>query len=175
MTPLLSMFSSARVFRGNIQSVFPARYFIFDMEAIRGGSGDTYVQLSEFNIMNGPTRLSANVYPWDLSFSPAGIGSSSTHPANETPSMANDGSTATKWLDFRGASGGLYIDLGSALPTTGYQMYTANDGEYRDPQSWKVWASKDTINWVLVSNISNQNITTSRLSYAGAWNWISGV
>jgi len=126
--------------------------------------------------MNGGSRItSASYYAWNLNFSPAGDAGPSQYPGNETPSMANDGTTNTKWLDFRGAGGGLFIDLGAPTTTTGYQMYTANDGDWRDPRSWKVWASNNNSTWTLISDVSNQSLTTSRYAYAGAWNWISGV
>lgn len=179
MTPLLSTFGGASVrgfgFFGGKSSVLPARYFIFQPLSIKGG-GDPYLQLGEFNLMNSGSRItSANYYAWNLSFSSPGDAGASQYPSNETPSMANDGTATSKWLDFRGAGGGLYIDLLSPTTTTGYQMYTANDGEHRDPVAWKVWASKDNANWTLVSEVANGGLPSSRYGFAGPWNWISGV
>lgn len=179
MTPLLSAFGGASArgfgFSKGTSSVFPARYFIFQPISIKGG-GDPYIQLGEFNIMNGGSRItSANYYAWNLSFSSPGDAGASNYPSNETPSMANDGTTSTKWLDFRGVGGGLYMDLLSPTTTTGYQIYTANDGPHRDPSTWKVWASKDNTTWALVSEVSNAGLTDSRYAYAGTWNWIAGT
>jgi hypothetical protein len=157
-----------------IKPVIPARYFILQALAIRGGGGDPYLQLSEFNIMNGGTRLTSATYSnWNLSFASAGEVSPFTtnSPSNEGPSLANDGSTGTKWLDFRGAGGGLIIDLGTAQASTGYQWSTANDATWRDLGSWRVWASNDKTTWTSVSNVSGFSATGTRFALAGSWNW----
>jgi len=155
------------------KSIFSARYFIFQPSAIKGGGGDSLIQLSEFNLMNGATRITSATYSnWNLSFSPAGsLSDTPTSPANEVPALANDGWTGSKWLDLRGVGGGLLIDLGSAQQSTGYQWYTANDGPNRDPKSWIVWASNDTTTWNQVSSVSGFNATDTRFALAGSWNW----
>jgi hypothetical protein len=155
-----------------IKPVIPARYFILQASALRVAGN--LLQLSEFNIMNGGTRLTSATYSnWNLSFASAGSVEPFTtnSPSNEGPSLANDGSTSTKWLDFRGAGGGLLIDLGTAQTSTGYQWYTANDVDGRDLKSWKVWASNDKTTWTLVSDVSNFSATTTRFAFAGSWNW----
>jgi len=156
---------------GSFAGIGPRRYFILQPIAVR--SSGQYLQLSEFNIMNGATRISPATYSnWNLSFSPAGsLADTPTSPANETPALANDGNVNTKWLDFRGAGGGLLIDLGSQQTSTGYQWYTANDSNGRDLSSWKVWSSNDLTTWRLMSDVSGFSATTTRLAFAGSWNW----
>lgn len=163
--------SSARSF-GEMSFVKPRqfRYFIFD--PIRVKSPGNYIQLSEFNLMNGGSRITSATYNnWNGSFSPGGHVGSSNSPGNETPSLANDGSTGTKWLDFRESGGGIYIDLGSVVNTTGYQMYTANDASGRDPYTWDIYGSVDNTTWYLISRIVNYYGTDSRFAYYGGWNW----
>ena len=151
----------------------PIRYFIFQPDAIRGiaGGGDPLVQLSEFNLMVGGNRItSANYGGWNRSFSPAASIGGAESPGNETPGMANDGSTNTKWLDFRGIQGGLLIDIGEQTLPNSYRWFTANDGDWRDPISWRVWASRSlSSGWQLVSTVTNASITNSRLTLAGTW------
>jgi hypothetical protein len=153
---------------------FPARYFILQITGIKNSPTENIVQISEFNIMNGASRVStSSYYNWNLSFlSATGLSDSPTSPGGEEPYKANDANVSTKWLDFRGTSGGLWIDLGSNQESTGYQWYTANDGAWRDPAGWKVWVSQDDKTWYLASQVSGFYATDSRFSLAGSWNWI---
>jgi hypothetical protein len=157
-----------------IKPVIPARYFIFQLLDLKNAPTQNFVQLSEFNIMNGGTRLTSATYSnWNLSFASAGSVEPFTtnSPSNEGPSLANDGNINTKWLDFRGTGSGLLIDLGTAQASTGYQWYTANDATWRDPKSWRVWASNDKTTWTSVSQVSGFIATDTRLAFAGSWNW----
>jgi hypothetical protein len=152
----------------------PPRYFILEMIDLKNAATQNFVQISEFNIMNGGTRITSATYTnWNKSFAPAGsLADAPTSPGGEEPFRANDGTTSTKWLDFRGTGGGLLIDLGSNIDSTGYQWYTANDADYRDPKSWKVWASRDNQSWYLVSDVSGFSAPATRFAFAGSWNWI---
>lgn len=147
------------------------RYFIFDPVAVK--SAGNYIQLSEFNLMNGGSRITSATYGnWNNSFSPAASIGDSNSPGGETPALANDGNAGTKWLDFRATDGGLYIDLGGITTTTGYQIYTANDGPGRDPYSWNIYGSTNNSTWYLISSITAYYGTDNRNSYYGAWNWV---
>lgn len=152
----------------------PARYFILQVLDIRSPSTQNIVQISEFNLMNVSTRLTASTYyNWNLSFtSAANLSDASNSPGGEEPYRANDANVNTKWLDFRGTGGGLWIDLGSNQESTGYQWYTANDADWRDPKTWRVWASQDDKTWFLLSDISGFTAPSARYTYAGSWDWI---
>jgi hypothetical protein len=155
---------------------FPARYFILDPVNVRDSGAEGNMQMSEFWILNGGTRLGGTWSAWDLSFTTAGVAPSTTYPANERPDMANDNNTSTKWLDARGKNGGLFIDLGSQQATTGYTWWTANDSPNRDMTDWIVYASKtNNSDWAPVSSITGFNPTTSRFTQVGSWSWDSSL
>lgn len=155
--------------KNNRPNIF--RYFVFDPIAVK--TAGNFIQLSEFNLMNGGTVITSATYGnWNNSFSPAASIGDANSPGNETPALAKDQNTGTKWLDFRGVDGGFYIDLGGITTTTGYQMYTANDGPDRDPTTWKVYGSTNNSDWYLISDISGYNGTNNRFSLYGQWNWV---
>jgi hypothetical protein len=163
---------------------FPARYYILQILDVKNASAANSVQISEFNIMNGASRLaSSSYYNWNLSFpSAAALSNTPDSPVNEEPYRANDALTNTKWLDFRSGAvvynsiakdgAGLWIDLGSVQDSTGYQWYTANDAIERDPKSWTVWVSQDDKTWFLASQVNGFIATDSRFTLAGSWDWI---
>lgn len=174
--PAISTFGtgSAKAY-GNLKfRPFPARYYILQILDVKNPSSENIVQISEFNIMNSSTRLvTSSYYNWNLSFpSASNLSDSSNSPTNEEPYRANDANVNTKWLDFRGTGGGLWVDLGSNQESTGYQWYTANDATWRDPKSWKVWASQDDKTWFLASQVTGFTATDSRYTLAGSWDWI---
>ena len=137
--PALSSFGagSAKAYGSFKFRPLPARYFILQITGIKNAPTQNIVQISEFNIMNSATRLTASTYyNWNLSFPNAtSLSDSPTSPTNEEPYRANDADVYTKWLDFRGNAGGLWVDLGSNQESTGYQWYTANDADWRDPSA----------------------------------------
>lgn len=144
---------------GRSPSTFPAltaRYFRLIVDAIRGGGGDSYVQLSEF-VMTGQNFASLTGYTYTN-----GNGSS---PGTEGPANAGDGNTATKWLNFTGAGSILRIDFGSTITVAGYRIATANDSSYRDPISWRVQSSNDNVNWTTIASVSGFDTTQDRNTY----------
>jgi len=175
---------SARAYGRFKFNPFPARYYILQILDVKNASAANSVQISEFNIMNGASRLTTtSYYNWNLSFQAASnLGNTPYSPAGEEPVKANDALTNTKWLDFRSGAvvynsiakngAGLWIDLGAVQESTGYQWYTANDSIERDPKSWRVWASQDDKTWYLASNVLGFTATDTRQTLAGSWNWI---
>lgn len=98
------------------------------------------------------------------------------NPVGEGPTNANDGSTATKWLDQSGNGGAtgsviswkLVIDLGvgGAKVADAFRYATANDVNGRDPVRWNFEGSNDNVNWrVLHSQAADASITTSRTTF----------
>jgi hypothetical protein len=89
--------------------------------------------------------------------------SASSSPGNETPPLAIDGNTATKYLNFGERNTGFIV-----TPSTGPQIVrslkitTANDAVERDPTSWVLYGTNDAIlsqpdsegdleNWTLIA------------------------
>ena len=87
--PALSSFGagSAKAYGSFKFRPLPARYFILQITGIKNAPTENYVQISEFNIMNSATRLTASsYYNWNLSFpSATSLSNSPTSPTNEEP------------------------------------------------------------------------------------------
>lgn len=110
------------------------RYIRFNIYAIRGNGGDSYVQLSrlEFLDQNG------NLYNY-----PSGTTISTNltgYPASEPPQSIIDKNVNTKVCAPWGGYAHLTIDLGSSRINISkysrFQYYTANDADWRDPVSF---------------------------------------
>ncbi len=92
------------------------------------------------------------------------------NPVNESPPNLVDGNIfGTKWLDFNMASSSnnysiIIFDfgVGQTRQFNGYRWATANDSNNRDPVSWKIFGSNDTINWNALSIVQNFTPTSNR-------------
>jgi hypothetical protein len=116
------------------------QYFRFTPVQLRNDATANSVQLSEFTMSNaGADVLGATAT------NPGG-----NNPANETPDLAVDGNTATKWLDF--LKGPLVLDFGTPVTVDGYYFTTANDATERDPIAWTLEGSADGTNWTLIDS-----------------------
>ena len=90
--------------------------------------------------------------------------------SGETPECAVDGSTSTKWLDWRAGlaqsaavRSAVWLDFSFAQPTAvyGYQWYTANDAPERTPVSWTFSASDDDgATWTVLDKVVGYDTTT---------------
>ena len=131
------------------------RYFRLTINAIRGGGGDSYVQLSEFSMLglNGA----------ELNGTYTNVNGSS--PSGEGPSNLGDENTSTKWLNFTGAGSIVQIDMGATRNVFGYRLATANDSDYRDPVSWTLQSSNDGATWTTIASVSNFITPRARLTY----------
>ncbi len=93
-----------------------------------------------------------------------------TFPDGETPENAVDGSTSTKWLDWRAGldqsaktRSVVWLDFCFDSPTAvyGYRWYTANDALERSPVSWTFSASDDDgATWTVLDKVVDYNTTT---------------
>ena len=139
-----------------ILPIYSYRYYRWDITAIRGGGGDSYVQAADFYFtLNGS----------DVTMS----GSTATNvagssPGAEDPSNLVDSNSSTKWLNLSGVSGDIQIDFGSVTDVNGYRWVTANDNESRDPISWVLQGSNDGTNWEDLDTRTSESITTSRFT-----------
>ena len=94
---------------------------------------------------------------------PDSLFSESDYPANESPANLLDGDVATKYLNFGKENAGIIVTPGigpSTLRTIDF--YSANDFVERDPASYAIYGTNDTIlsldgsdglmeNWTLIS------------------------
>ncbi len=88
----------------------------------------------------------------------------SKYPANEAPLNALDGDTSTKYLNFgKENSGFIVTPVSGRRAVRGFQISTANDFEGRDPATWELYGTDETIvstdnstgmgeNWTLVDS-----------------------
>ena len=89
-------------------------------------------------------------------------------PVNESPPNLVDGNIfGTKWLDFNMPSNKYSViifdfGIGQTRQFNGYRWATANDSTGRDPVSWKIFGSNDTINWNALSIVPTFTPTSSR-------------
>jgi hypothetical protein len=143
------------------------RYIRFIIDATRGGT-DSYTQLSVFQFLDANN----NVYSY-----PSGTTvttSMSGYSGNESPANIIDGNLNTKFCSPWSSGHYLQINLGSSEGIdinkySRFRWYTANDGDWRDPISFRVLFSTDGTNFVEGVTVTNASVTTSRhaLGYVG--------
>ncbi|TNC79543.1 MAG: hypothetical protein C9356_18595 [Oleiphilus sp.] len=124
------------------------QYYKFTPAKLRDDPAANSVQLSELSFYSFGVRL-ANA----LVTNPNG-----SNPSNETPDLANDGNTGTKWLDFN--KGALVYDFGQTVNVEAYAFTTANDVTARDPVRWTLEASQDGMSWVMLDDRSGEDFPT---------------
>lgn len=83
----------------------------------------------------------------------------SSYPSNESPSNAIDG-TLNKYLNFGELNSGFIVTptVGSSIVKS-FQITTANDAEERDPATWELYGTNDTIQSTDNSTGSAENWT----------------
>jgi len=118
-------------------------------------SADTSVPIS----YSGYTLVAVSSAPGDVGNQPF-----------ERQDKLFDGLTSTKWCSSQ--DGGqvpqwLVFKFANSVNPLTYQYFTANDDTVRDPVSWKVYSSKDNVNWILRSSVASASITTGRYAAAG--------
>lgn len=131
------------------------RYVRFTPRKLRDNATANSIQLAEFFLVDGLTVLT-----------PASIENpNGNNPAGQTPEMAIDQDTSTKWLDFN--KGGLVLDFGEPVFFDHYSLATAGDAIERDPLRWIIEGSDDKADWTLLENMTTFDfpIPLSRSSY----------
>ena len=84
----------------------------------------------------------------------------SAYPEDESPEKVLDRTTA-KYLNYGIANSGFIVSPSVSAVVTGFQIVTANDAQERDPASWQLYGTNDTIvsgdnstgdaeNWTLI-------------------------
>ena len=82
----------------------------------------------------------------------------SAYPEDESPEKVLDRTTA-KYLNYGIENSGFIVSPSVSAVVTGFQIVTANDAQERDPASWQLYGTNDTI-------VSDDNST------GGAENWM---
>ena len=87
----------------------------------------------------------------------------------QTNEMMFDGFTGTKglWVASPTPSDPIIIicEFDEPLDISVYslvQLWTANDAEARDPSSWKISVSNDKINWIVVNDVDDYSMPSTR-------------
>jgi hypothetical protein len=150
----------------------------FDPVTLANAATPNSVQLSEWRAFDGS---SANIFATAPILSLAIDQTDSFSPATERPIEAIDGSKAgtSKYLNFGREGAGLIITPAVGSSTVrGLQLTTANDVEARDPSSYEIWGTNETILSLEDSNGLAEAwtlITTGALSLPAARNAESGI
>jgi len=123
------------------------------------------VSLAVLTLMVGPAFADAILGPNDviLAIDEDGIVSSSSYPAAENPANILDGNPATKYLNGGGAGSGFIVTPSAPIMIQSFVITTANDAVARDPKTWELYGTNDTIvsadnsagiaeNWTLIAS-----------------------
>ena len=162
----------------------PHSRYRFAVDAPR--SDDWCMQLSEIQLLDAeghviPSSEFTNAY--DSTTLPAD--GSDPFPDGEEPENAVDGSTATKWLDWRAGLAesdetrkAVWLEFRFTTPTAvlGYRWFTANDSPSRTPVSWTLSYSDDNgANWVAIDKVVDYDTTTdfNALAYSKGIEYVS--
>ena len=70
------------------------------------------------------------------------------YPAAESPAMALDGVTTTKYLNFGGNGSGFIVTPLLPIPVESFRITTANDALGRDPASWALYGRNGALTTV---------------------------
>lgn len=153
-----------------IQSIPPTAYQYYKWWIFNSKYGESYVQMSEFNLfLNGS--------PIDMSGVNISLLNGHTSPPTEQAINLKDGNTATKFLDFNFLTGGtnLVFDFGQTEIVNGYRWATANDVAGRDPRSWVLYGSNDNVNWVTLDEVNDYMATDGRFTYTEVFSFQNGL
>lgn len=140
----------------SIKMVFPT---------IRGGTGAAAMQVADVLFFSDTGVTPITTVPTSvLAIDEDPFGSASNYPGAENPGNAFDSNLGSKYLNFAGANSGVIItSSGGAVVADCLHLTTAADfgpGESdRNPTSWEVWGTNDTITSTDNSTGSNENWT----------------
>ncbi|QJE94676.1 lectin-like domain-containing protein [Luteolibacter luteus] len=130
------------------------RYVRFKATKLRSGVGTGTIQLAEFELYSGESKLT------EISV---------TNPGGDTPDAEGvekliDGIVAeggNKWLDFTNSP--VVFDLGTVSPTFDrYAFVTGGDAPERDPIQWTLEGSDDGVVWNLIEKVDFDYPTPER-------------
>jgi hypothetical protein len=128
------------------------RYFKFSPTALRDTTAANSVQLSEFAILSGTTRLTGMTI----------TALNNNSPVGQDPTVAGDNNTATTWLSFNKTTTSLIYTFPTTVVCDGYRWATGMDATERDPATWTVSGSTDGVNYTTLDTRTNYGGTLSR-------------
>lgn len=116
--------------------------------------------------------------PGDAIIAIGSVGSGSNHPGLESPANILDGDPNTKYLNFAEERSGFIVTPGGLTTASSIVFTTANDAPERDPTSFSIWGTNDSIrstnnslgdqeNWTPILTNTALSLPTARLT-AGA-------
>lgn len=127
-------------------------YFRFTPTRLRDSSASNSVQMAEFRLRFRGTTL--NMAQATVT-NPEG-----SSPNGEGPDGLKDGSITTKWLDLNKRA--VVFRFPQAVNVDSYSFTTANDAQERDPANWRLEGSSDGNVWILLDEIINGSVPTTR-------------
>lgn len=113
-------------------------------------SGYTVVQMSDFYIYNQQVEVDGfdqAVFYCDPCNTPVN--------GQEDPPNLGDGNGDTKWLDY--TMNPFFVRIPSPQPIFSYSFVTGNDEPIRDPWLWQLWGSPNSVDWVILHEVSDPN------------------
>jgi hypothetical protein len=131
------------------------QYFKFAPSALRDPAVANSVQLSEFAILSGTTRIAGMTI----------TATNNSSAVGEEPDKAGDNNTATKWNSLNKTASALVYTFASPIIADGYRWATANDSTDRDPVSWTVQGSTDGVTWTTLDTRTNYSGTLARNTF----------
>ena len=148
------------------------RYIRFVIDGIRDSSREFYTQLSMLQFLDANN----NVYGY-----PAGTTVTSSmngYPSHEAPGNIIIFDVGNKFCSTWSPGAYLQINIGGSEGIdinkySRFRYYTANDGDWRDPTSFKILFSMDGTNFIEGVTVTNASITTARQSLAYVGNCLS--
>lgn len=155
----------------------PTRYWRFKVDGIRGNAN--MMQFSEIRLLScgaDVTSAATVTYDTDPAHNPTKSNNCIPFNAGQEPEKAYDNNFNTKWLDYRARYNEpqevrdavwLKFDFGEdGALVTGYEWYTAEDANDRDPVSWRFQRSDDGEGWEDIDVQANYSVTTTRKTLA---------
>lgn len=136
-------------------------YYTLDGSDPRAGGGEIS---SSAILYTGPFSITESVQVTARANGTPPAQSNSSHPADESPGKVLDGNTTSKYLNYGEQNSGLIIKpVSGASIVRSFRLTTADDHSERDPASYEIYGTNDSIssgnnstglaeNWTLISS-----------------------
>ena len=127
---------------------------------ITANNGSTGTQLAEWELIKGEDPEAEN--PFDITDNKGTITAqyaNTSTPAENFPSLIDDNATTKYFISNRTS---LWVQYKSTVPAIAvkYTITSANDVPARDPGSWTVQGSNDSVSWVTLDTRTNETFET---------------
>lgn len=127
-------------------------------------------------LASGWSAQAANILsPGDFIIGIGLVGSGSDYPGGEAPANVLDGDSGTKYLNFAKENSGFIVTPATSTIAESIVFTSANDSPERDPATFSIWGTNDTIrsednslgnqeSWTPILTSSTTNISSTRLT-----------